>query len=107
MTDNLEIQDLKDCLLLEQEEKNELNKKLQDLEKECMLLFSPVSFVFFFHMSPWCLFGQENQNLISVGRVNFVFKYIDTRTLKTNLLTARLTWFDLKLKVLEILVQPF
>ncbi|XP_044471414.1 protein At-4/1 isoform X2 [Mangifera indica] len=38
---NLEIQDLKDCLLLEQEEKNELNKKLQDLEKECM----PFSFV--------------------------------------------------------------
>lgn len=41
VTDNLEIQDLKDCLLLEQEEKNELNKKLQDLEKECM----PFSFV--------------------------------------------------------------
>ncbi|KAF3636487.1 hypothetical protein FXO38_24146 [Capsicum annuum] len=29
-----EIQDLKDCLLVEQEEKNELNKKLQDMEKE-------------------------------------------------------------------------
>ncbi|KAJ4709218.1 protein At-4/1-like [Melia azedarach] len=34
---NLEIQDLKDCLLLEQEEKNELNKKLQDLEKELLI----------------------------------------------------------------------
>uniref|UniRef100_A0A2P2IR30 Uncharacterized protein n=1 Tax=Rhizophora mucronata TaxID=61149 RepID=A0A2P2IR30_RHIMU len=31
---NLEIQDLKDCLLVEQEEKNELNKKFRDLEKE-------------------------------------------------------------------------
>ncbi|XP_057978806.1 protein At-4/1 isoform X2 [Malania oleifera] len=30
-----EIQDLKDCLLVEQEEKNELSKKLQNLEKEC------------------------------------------------------------------------
>lgn len=35
MTDILEIQDLKDCLAIEQEEKNELNKKVQDLEKEC------------------------------------------------------------------------
>lgn len=34
LTDNLEIQDLKDCLLIEQEEKNELSKKLQELEKE-------------------------------------------------------------------------
>ncbi|KAK4785567.1 hypothetical protein SAY86_002256 [Trapa natans] len=30
-----EIQDLRDCLLLEQEEKNGLHKKLKDLEKEC------------------------------------------------------------------------
>lgn len=35
MVDNLEIQDLKDCLTIEQEEKNDLNKKLQDLEKDC------------------------------------------------------------------------
>lgn len=35
VTDNLEIQDLRDCLSVEQEEKNELNKKLQDLEKQC------------------------------------------------------------------------
>ncbi|KAF3452706.1 hypothetical protein FNV43_RR03139 [Rhamnella rubrinervis] len=34
---NLEIQDLKDCLIIEQEEKNELNKKLQDLEKELLI----------------------------------------------------------------------
>ncbi|GAY37267.1 hypothetical protein CUMW_027720 [Citrus unshiu] len=34
---NLEIQDLKDCLLLEQEEKNELNKRVQDLEKELLM----------------------------------------------------------------------
>lgn len=45
MTDNLEIQDLKDCLLLEQEEKNELNKRVQDLEKECMFFYP-------------CLFGD-------------------------------------------------
>lgn len=32
-----EIQDLKDCLLVEQEEKNELNKKLQDMEKELFI----------------------------------------------------------------------
>ncbi|XP_034200300.1 protein At-4/1 isoform X3 [Prunus dulcis] len=31
----LEIQDLKDCLAIEQEEKNESSKKLQDLQKEC------------------------------------------------------------------------
>lgn len=35
VTDHHEIQDLKDCLMIEQEEKNELNKKLQNLEKEC------------------------------------------------------------------------
>ncbi|KAJ0090940.1 hypothetical protein Patl1_14084 [Pistacia atlantica] len=34
---NLEIQDLKDCLLLEQEEKSDLSKKLQDLEKELLI----------------------------------------------------------------------
>ncbi|KAB1204296.1 Protein At-4/1 [Morella rubra] len=34
---NLEIQDLKDCLLIEQEEKNELSKKLQELEKEVLI----------------------------------------------------------------------
>ncbi|KAK9266073.1 hypothetical protein L1049_003535 [Liquidambar formosana] len=32
-----EIQDLKDCLLVEQEEKNELNKKLHNFEKELLL----------------------------------------------------------------------
>ncbi|KAK2980815.1 hypothetical protein RJ640_020467 [Escallonia rubra] len=32
-----EIQDLKDCLMIEQEEKNELNKKLQNLEKELLI----------------------------------------------------------------------
>lgn len=41
MTDNQEIQDLKDCLTIEQEEKNELNKKLQDLEKECEVSLLP------------------------------------------------------------------
>ncbi|KAE8056714.1 hypothetical protein FH972_013460 [Carpinus fangiana] len=34
---NIEIQDLKDCLLTEQEEKNELSKKLQELEKELLI----------------------------------------------------------------------
>ncbi|EEF29848.1 conserved hypothetical protein [Ricinus communis] len=34
---HLETQDLKDCLLVEYEEKNELNKKLQDLQKELMI----------------------------------------------------------------------
>ncbi|GAV59692.1 hypothetical protein CFOL_v3_03223 [Cephalotus follicularis] len=34
---NLEIQDLKDCLMLEREEKNELVKKLQELEKELLI----------------------------------------------------------------------
>ncbi|KAB2626356.1 protein At-4/1 [Pyrus ussuriensis x Pyrus communis] len=33
----LEIQDLKDCLAIEQEEKNELNKEVQDLEKELLV----------------------------------------------------------------------
>ncbi|XVE79949.1 hypothetical protein DITRI_Ditri14bG0098400 [Diplodiscus trichospermus] len=33
----LEILDLKDCLLVEQEEKNELNKKLQSVEKELLI----------------------------------------------------------------------
>ncbi|XP_016647451.1 PREDICTED: protein At-4/1 isoform X1 [Prunus mume] len=33
----LEIQDLKDCLAIEQEEKNELSKKLQDLQKELLV----------------------------------------------------------------------
>ncbi|KAF8392826.1 hypothetical protein HHK36_021063 [Tetracentron sinense] len=32
-----EIQDLKDCLIIEQEEKNELNKKLQNVEKELLI----------------------------------------------------------------------
>ncbi|XP_023633632.1 protein At-4/1 isoform X2 [Capsella rubella] len=31
----LEIQDLKDCLLMEQEEKNDISNKLQSLQKEC------------------------------------------------------------------------
>ncbi|WVZ21522.1 hypothetical protein V8G54_008844 [Vigna mungo] len=34
LTDNSEIQDLKECLAVEQEEKNELNRKIQNLEKE-------------------------------------------------------------------------
>ncbi|XP_050228959.1 protein At-4/1 [Mercurialis annua] len=34
---NLETQDLKDCLLVEYEEKNELSKKLQDLQKELVI----------------------------------------------------------------------
>ncbi|KAG8499940.1 hypothetical protein CXB51_006339 [Gossypium anomalum] len=33
----LEIWDLKDCLLIEQEEKNELTKKLQEAEKELLI----------------------------------------------------------------------
>ncbi|KAK8585469.1 hypothetical protein V6N13_050448 [Hibiscus sabdariffa] len=33
----LEIWDLKDCLMVEQEEKNELNKKLQEAEKELLI----------------------------------------------------------------------
>ncbi|XP_021276643.1 protein At-4/1 [Herrania umbratica] len=33
----LEILDLKDCLLIEQEEKNDLNKKLQGMEKELLI----------------------------------------------------------------------
>ncbi|XP_031378990.1 protein At-4/1-like isoform X2 [Punica granatum] len=37
-----EIQDLRDCLLLEQEEKNGLSKKLQALEKECFYSFDAV-----------------------------------------------------------------
>ncbi|XP_052198536.1 protein At-4/1 isoform X4 [Diospyros lotus] len=32
-----EVQGLKDCLLIEQEEKNELNKKLQNFEKELLI----------------------------------------------------------------------
>ena len=35
MTDRQEIQDLKDCLMVEQEERNISTKKLQNLEKEC------------------------------------------------------------------------
>ncbi|KDP25798.1 hypothetical protein JCGZ_22520 [Jatropha curcas] len=35
---NLETQDLKDCLMVEQEEKNELNRKLQDLEKQMVVI---------------------------------------------------------------------
>ncbi|KAM7272890.1 hypothetical protein ACFE04_027554 [Oxalis oulophora] len=34
---NLEIQDLKDCLMLEREEKNELINQLKDLEKEVLI----------------------------------------------------------------------
>lgn len=34
---NLELLDLKDCLLIEQEEKNELSKKIQELEKELLI----------------------------------------------------------------------
>ncbi|TXG61114.1 hypothetical protein EZV62_012477 [Acer yangbiense] len=37
VTDNLEIQDLKDCLLLEREEKNELCQKFRELEKELLI----------------------------------------------------------------------
>ncbi|XP_038991852.1 protein At-4/1 [Hibiscus syriacus] len=33
-----EIWDLKDCLMVEQEEKNELNKKLQEAEKELLII---------------------------------------------------------------------
>ncbi|XP_061994159.1 protein At-4/1 isoform X1 [Rosa rugosa] len=36
-SDVFEIQDLKDCIAIEQEEKNELNRKLQDLEKEMLV----------------------------------------------------------------------
>ncbi|KAM4072798.1 hypothetical protein ACB094_11G166600 [Castanea mollissima] len=34
---DLEIQDLKDCLMIEQEEKNELSRKIQELEKELLI----------------------------------------------------------------------
>ncbi|KAJ6731986.1 hypothetical protein OIU79_003171 [Salix purpurea] len=34
---HLELQDLKDCLMVEQEEKNELNKKFQGLEKDLLI----------------------------------------------------------------------
>nr|XP_023924522.1 protein At-4/1-like [Quercus suber] len=34
---DLEIQDLKDCLMIEQEEKNELSRKIQELEKEVLI----------------------------------------------------------------------
>ncbi|XP_076927311.1 protein At-4/1-like [Bidens hawaiensis] len=37
MTYQFEIQDLKDCLMMEQEEKNGLNRKLQSLEKELLI----------------------------------------------------------------------
>nr|GLL44308.1 protein At-4/1 [Ipomoea trifida] len=37
VSDYYEIQGLRDCLLVEQEEKNEVNKKLQDLEKELLV----------------------------------------------------------------------
>nr|XP_011462377.1 PREDICTED: protein At-4/1 isoform X1 [Fragaria vesca subsp. vesca] len=36
-SDVFEIQDLRDCLAIEQEEKLELNRKLQDLEKEMLV----------------------------------------------------------------------
>ncbi|MBA0737778.1 hypothetical protein Gogos_011225, partial [Gossypium gossypioides] len=39
----LEIWDLKDCLLIEQEEKNELTKKLQEAEKECKFVIVLIS----------------------------------------------------------------
>lgn len=38
LTGHYEIQGLKDCLLVEQEEKNELSKRLENLEKECAYL---------------------------------------------------------------------
>ncbi|THG04108.1 hypothetical protein TEA_025430 [Camellia sinensis var. sinensis] len=38
-----EIQDLKDCLMAEQEEKNELNKKLQNLDKELLIIRTKLS----------------------------------------------------------------
>ncbi|KAL9314698.1 hypothetical protein ACSQ67_020150 [Phaseolus vulgaris] len=34
---NSEVQDLKECLSVEQEEKNELNRKIQNLEKELLI----------------------------------------------------------------------
>nr|GMD74544.1 4/1 protein [Ipomoea batatas] len=37
VSDYYEIQGLRDCLLVEQEEKNEVNKKLHDLEKELLV----------------------------------------------------------------------
>ncbi|PON67282.1 hypothetical protein PanWU01x14_104570 [Parasponia andersonii] len=40
MADELEIKGLRDCITSEQEEKNELNKKLQHLEKELLLFRS-------------------------------------------------------------------
>lgn len=40
MTDELEIQGLKDRITSEREEKNELKKKLQQLEKECECFFA-------------------------------------------------------------------
>lgn len=42
VADVFEIQDLKDCLAIEQEEKNELSTKLHELEKEseCEIAFS-------------------------------------------------------------------
>jgi len=43
LTDNSEVQDLKECFAVEQEEKNELNRKIQNLEKECKADFIPMS----------------------------------------------------------------
>ena len=57
LTDDLEIQDLKDCLMIEQEEKNELSRKIQELEKECECA---IAFIFFVQIVlpvfEWCLF---------------------------------------------------
>ena len=57
LTDDLEIQDLKDCLMIEQEEKNELSRKIQELEKECECV---IAFIFFVQIVSsvfeWCLF---------------------------------------------------
>ena len=58
MTDNLEVQDLKDCLTVEQEEKNELNKKLQDLEKECEVSLLPLN-----SYSLTCLFNYTSSRM--------------------------------------------
>ncbi|KAG5006174.1 hypothetical protein JHK85_024716 [Glycine max] len=37
LTDNSEVQDLRVCLAVEQEEKNDLNRKIQNLEKELLI----------------------------------------------------------------------
>lgn len=89
MTDVLEILDLRDCLLIEQEEKNELNKKLQDVEKECE---SVIAFQYSNSSHIVTSYACLNiQNCLQL-KIRFLFFEVDSEPLNPLTLDFAETW---------------